>query len=140
MVRTLAPAILLAGFLVLTVGCGKGDPNRAAVSGAVSLDGTPLDEGSILFVPISGAQGAVTGGPIKDGRYQISRNVGATVGWNRVEIRSVRNTGKKIQYAPGTSPSVEVIQRVASQYNTNSTLKIEVHPSDNAADFHVSSK
>jgi hypothetical protein len=126
--------------LLVTPGCSRQDANRAAIRGEVKLDGELLDKGAILFVPIDGAKGAVTGGPIENGQYRISGDVGAAVGWNRVEIRSSRTTGKTIQYAPGTSPSVEVIQRVAPRFNANSTLKTEVKTEENTADFDVASK
>ena len=140
MVRFLLFAVTLTALSTAVTGCSRADGNRAAISGRVTLDGTPIEEGSILFVPVEGAAGNVAGGPIKDGRYKLPPNAGAFVGRNRVEIRSPRTTGRTIQYAPGTAPSQEVIQMVARRFNAESTLKVEVQPGQNSADFAVGSK
>jgi hypothetical protein len=133
--KLLTPCILL---LCLVLGCG--DRTRAPISGTVTLDGQPLEKGSILFVPMDGATGTATGGEIENGHYQLSGKACAAVGWNRVEIRSPKNTGKQIQYAPGTTPSMEVIQLVAPRFNAKSSLKTEIKPEANTADFEVASK
>ena len=53
----LGPALLLS-FLVLA-GCGPGIvEDRGEVRGTVRLDGQPLDEGSIQFVPTGGNTGS----------------------------------------------------------------------------------
>lgn len=137
----LSVMLLLTLFLStgLGAGCRKNDAGRAAIGGEVRLDGKPLEKGSILFVPIDGTKGAATGGPIENGRYQLPRQAGAAVGWNRVEIRATRSTGKMIQYAPGTSPSMEILQLVAPQFNAKSTLKINVQPETNTSNVDVAS-
>jgi hypothetical protein len=142
MIRIPTAVILLVVLAIFTTGCRKSDANRAPIRGEVKLDGQPLEKGSILFVPMDGVKGIVAGGPIENGRYQISSGKGAAVGWNRVEIRSPRNTGKTIQqpYGPGTSSTVEIVQMVAPRFNTKSTLKVEVKPGENTADFDVVSK
>ena len=141
MIRMPRSVILTVVLLVFAIGCGKAEPARAPIGGEIKLDAKSLETGSILFVPMDGANGAVTGGPIENGRYAISQADGAALGWNRVEIRSSRNTGKTIYpYGPGTAPSTETIQMVAPQYNTKSTLKAEVKPGQNKADFEVTSK
>lgn len=140
MIRTPMSTVLLVCISVFTTGCGKGDANRAPIRGEVKLNGQLLEKGSILFVPIDGAKGSVAGGTIENGRYELSLATGAAIGSNRVEIRSSRNTGKSIQYAPGTSPSMEVVQMVAPRFNAESTLKVEVKLDQNTADFDVTSK
>jgi hypothetical protein len=126
--------------LTISTGCGKSDNARAPVHGAVTLDGKPLETGSILFVPAPGVHGAVAGGAIQNGRYELTDKAEAAIGANRVEIRSARSTGKAIQYAPGTAVSREVIQLIPKRYNSESELKVEVKPGPNTADFAVTSK
>lgn len=140
MVRFLLFAVTLTALSTAVTGCSRADANRAAMSGRVTLDGTPIEEGSILFVPVEGAAGNVTGGPIKQGRYELPRHAGAFVGRNRVEIRSPRATGRTIQDAPGTAPSQEVIQTVARRFNAESTLEVDVKPDKNEVDFAVASQ
>lgn len=67
-VRTLV--IALAAGLLTSSGCG-GKP--ASVSGTVSVDGKPLDQGTVGFTPTAGGMRAV--GLIQsDGSYQLKTN------------------------------------------------------------------
>lgn len=80
--------------LVALVGCGPtiNLPPLAAVSGTVTLDGTPLTTGMVQFTPDNskGTQGAASTGAIgPDGRYTLSvadSASGAMVGWHRVSV------------------------------------------------------
>src|SRR5688572_26319207 len=87
--------------LIGIAGCSQSGPERADVSGTVELDGQPIDEGAIQFIPVQGTQGPSAGGVIKDGKYAIPRGNGVVVGKNRVELRSFKYTGKKIQDPTG---------------------------------------
>jgi hypothetical protein len=142
--RCVGPLALCLAILVLAVGCGKRDGSRGAVHGEVTLDGQLLERGSILFVPIDGAKGTVTGGTIEKGRYQISQSDGAALGWNRVEIRAARRTGKMVPTPLARRDSHEMVEEYAAaippRFNSASTLKIEVKLGDNTADFDVASK
>ncbi len=127
--------------LLPTVGCGK--PGRqVTVHGEVTLNGAPLERGSILFAPAEGTSGTVTGCDIKDGHYQISGAKAPAIGWNRVEITATRPTGKMVQdpYGP-PGRMVEIIANaVAARFNSTSTLKLEIKPEDNTANFEVQSE
>jgi hypothetical protein len=127
--------------LLLLAGCDGGGKERGALSGKVNLDGKPLANGSILLTPIQGTHGTATGCPIENGRYELSAAVGPAIGWNRVEIRAVRNTGKMIPkpFAPPGQMIPEQVEAVAPKFNSQSTLKVEVKPGENAADFEVTS-
>ena len=61
-------ALLLSFLLVAALlGCGPGNPlGRKALSGTVTLDGSPLDGGTIEFHPLEG--GVQSGGLIHAGR------------------------------------------------------------------------
>jgi hypothetical protein len=133
---------LFSTVLLLVAGCRDGDANRGAVGGAVKLDGKPVEQGSILFTPIEGAKGAVTGGVIENGRYRLSEAIGPAIGWNRVEIRAMRKTGKNIPkpFAPPGQMAEEQVEAIPPQFNSESRLKVEIKPGDNTADFEVSSR
>jgi hypothetical protein len=136
---TLAPS---AAIVSLLVGCsGDAAANRGALSGAVTIDGKPLEQGSILFTPTDGTKGSSSGGEIKNGRYRISKADGPAIGWNRVEIRATRKTGKMIQkpFAPAGQMVEEQVELIPPQFNSQSELKVEVKPGDNTADFQVTS-
>jgi hypothetical protein len=128
--------------LLIATGCAKTDANRGTITGQVKLDGQPLEQGSILFTPAEGVKGVVTGGEIKDGKYQLTGKAGPSIGSNRVEIRAVRKSGKMVQkpMAPAGEMVEEMAEAVAPQFNSASTLKFDVKAGDNTADFEVKSK
>jgi hypothetical protein len=132
---------LFAVLFLLLAGCDGGHAERGGIHGKVTLDGKPLAQGSILFTPIQGAHGVVTGGEIKDGRYELPAETGPAMGWNRVEIRAARNTGKMIPkpFAPPGQMIPEQVEAVAPQFNSASMLKVEIKPGENTANFEVTS-
>ena len=85
----------------------------------------------------------MSGGQIENGRYQIAGENGPAIGWNRVEIRAVRKTGKMVQKP--LSPLGEMIEEtvdvaIPARFNSASILKVEVKSGDNRADFDVSAR
>jgi hypothetical protein len=139
-IARLAP-VFFPMMLILIAGCGGGSAGRGAIRGAVKLDGKPLAKGSILFEPIQGTRGTVIGGPIEQGRYQFSAAVGPAIGWNRVEIRAMRYTGKMIPkpLAPPGQMIPQQVEAIPPRFNSESVLKVEIKPGDNTADFDVTS-
>jgi hypothetical protein len=66
---------------ILLVGCGEGDGlDRVAVSGKVTLDGRPLAQGSIQFIPKDGDSRAAAHGEVVDGSYSIPASDGPAPG------------------------------------------------------------
>ncbi len=61
-------SILACSLLLLASGCGGG--HGASVSGRVTLDGKPLDTGTVTFHPEGGGPTAY-GGIHSDGSYQV---------------------------------------------------------------------
>ncbi|HEY1188199.1 MAG TPA: hypothetical protein VGE74_11110 [Gemmata sp.] len=110
---------VLVGALVTAAGCGGASgPKKMDVSGSVQLDGQPLAEGDIVFIPEDKTAGA-EGGKIKDGKYKMQ----AREGKNKVEITATRVVpGKKGPM--GTEDLLESI--VPEKYNTKSTLSADV--------------
>jgi hypothetical protein len=132
----------LVALLVVTVGCGG--TNRGAVSGEVTLDGEPVDGGTVTFTPAGGgAADAAAWAKIEGGRYSISAAEGPGVGTSRVEIRWDRKTGKQIPAVPPAPPDTmidETAEAIPPRYNTRSELKAEVKPGDNTFDFELKSE
>lgn len=66
-------APLLAALLtILTSGCGGDGVPTATVSGTANYGGKPVEEGFIQFTPVGG-KGAVSGGPIKGGKFSVEK-------------------------------------------------------------------
>jgi len=125
----------LAATCLCVLGCG-GD--KAEVHGTVSLNGTPIEEGAINFIPVEGTQGPGVGATIHNGEYHIPRAKGVVVGKNRVELRAFRNTGKKVK--DPTQPGALIDERVLAfppEYNDRSTLVREVTRGSNKIDFDI---
>lgn len=134
--RALALAILAAG----APGCGGPPADRFPVAGRVTLDGRPLESGAITFLP-SGA-GPAVGAPIAAGAYRLEAAEGPAPGSYRVEIDSVRPTGRTVRDLDNPAISSEETQNIIPPaFNRQSRVVVEVKPNDeNAFDFDVTSK
>jgi hypothetical protein len=127
--------------MLICAGCGGGRTRQAAIQGEVKLDGKPVERGTIQFLPMQGVEGSIATAEIASGRYQLSGKVSPAVGWNRVEIHALRKTGRAIRRSfPSHGTMEEEVEAVAPRYNTESTLKFEVKPGENTADFQVTSQ
>jgi hypothetical protein len=134
--------VCLVIFAGLLLGCSASGPPRAAVSGTVKLNGQPVEEGSIQFIPIEGTRGPGVGSIIKNGQYQIPQATGVIVGKNRVELRAIKKTGKKIQ--DPTKPQGVLVdqsgQAFPAEYNDDSTLVRDIKADDNIFNFDIEAK
>ncbi|MBM4095503.1 MAG: hypothetical protein FJ261_01865 [Planctomycetes bacterium] len=126
-------AIVLMAAMV-AIGCGSDAPTHP-VKGRVTLDGAPLENGSIRFSPTGEASPA--GGEIKNGEYSLM----APPGESKVEITSTKVIGQRKAYNTPDSPMVDITKEVVPEkYNARSTLKIEVKAGSNSKDFELSTK
>ena len=113
--QTLRYAILLCA--LFTCGCDQPGPKTYRVSGTVSYDGTPVQQGDILFIPENPAL-APEAGKIADGKFQARAKQGTC----RVEITAL-NIGPDTPVIMG-SPVAENF--VAARYNRESELTADV--------------
>src|SRR4051812_18552277 len=94
-----AAGLLLA--LGLTAGCGcAGGAGGGEVSGTVTYDGKPVEQGAIAFYP---ANGPAAGGAITNGQYTVAK---VAVGTAKVRISGVKITGQKKMYDDPNAPVV----------------------------------
>ena len=130
-------AALLAA--LLSTGCGTNDPlNRQAVSGTVTLDGTPLEQGVITFQPE--AQAVTSGGAaIAAGKYAIPRDQGLVEGKYKVLIRASKSTVSLQGGAPGEP--VVAPELIPEEYNSKSDKVVDVTAKGpNTFDFDIVTK
>lgn len=128
-------AIPAACAAVAAPGCG---PGGSPVSGAVSFDDAPVENGTISFVPADG-KGPTFGGVIEAGRYAV---VAPTPGAKVVRVSAVRPTGRTLPPDPlvgETAPVDEIAAYIPEQYNDQSTLTCDVVAGPNKFDFHLKS-
>jgi hypothetical protein len=139
------PTLICFGLAaMLLAGCNRGGLTLAKVSGRVTIDGRPVKEGVILFVP---ERGPGASGPIDDGRYFLTTRTagdGAVVGRHKVYFAPKPPPGDPNVAAHETAapPPPPKSDFPPPRYATpeNSGLSVEVQPGANAADFEVSSK
>lgn len=83
---------LLGCMLMFCASCTKND-GRQSASGQVTIDGQPIEKGSIMFLPLD--SGSIkTGGPIVNGKYDILTEKGPVSGKHRVLCFWEKDTGK----------------------------------------------
>jgi hypothetical protein len=131
----------LLGVIVATwsaSGCFSGKA-KYDVQGQVTLDGHPLEEGSILLVPTDATTGTTTGGQITQGQFRLTGAQAAPPGEYKVEIRATRKSGRMVQKAMGAPGELmpEMIEAVAPRFNTASQLRVVVTSGPTTADFQV---
>ena len=122
-------------------GCGgkatyKG-PQRAAVSGTVSLDDQPVTGGTITFKPLD-AEGRTASAMIQDGRYDIPEEKGPNPGKYRVEITWDKPLGPPNEDNPDAPPP-KSNQVIPAKYNKESTLDRDIESGKNELNFELTS-
>jgi len=136
MLKSVAGVGLLMIALMLQVGCGPSGPDIARVQGTVTMDGKPLPNAIIMFVPVGGRPSVSE--TDANGKYVLEFSggrKGAIPGINRVEI----NTGRLAYEKDGKNyPAVK--ESVPVQYNRLTTLEFNVEAGkNNTADFALKS-
>lgn len=120
---------------VVVGGCG-GNDGLGRVTGRITLDGQPLENAIVKFVPTVEGGSTSFGRTDSNGEYsmEFSRSqVGASLGVNEVVISTAD------QMADDNDQIVNVRERVPARYNANSQLTFDVQPGKNTADFQLES-
>jgi hypothetical protein len=136
--REVAHVVMLVT-LVLS-GCAPKPPARGHFFGKVTADGIPIAKGQIRLFSLSG-DGIGTDAEIIDGQYDIPVSRGPTKGTYRVEIVSLKKTGRRVPDPDSGGEVDEVVNLLPPRYNTQSTLQISYDPSSHEAhDFELRTK
>ena len=120
-------ALLATGMIF---GCGSSGLDTQPVSGKVTFDGQPIQEGRITFRG-TGSDPRAFSAEIKNGEYQME----AAVGKVRVEVIASRPVpGKFDESNPGEKVPVGEMY-IPAKYNSQSELTAEVTSGSNVLDF-----
>jgi hypothetical protein len=122
--------------LILLAGCGRSA--AVTVSGKITLDGTPLDDATISFVPVTGGQRNAGWATVEKGRYAIPESSELGSGSFRVEIRALRAAGEKSNQNDPTLMFAK--EALPAKYNSKSELVTDLKVGANTADFDLKSK
>jgi hypothetical protein len=108
--------------MLLSAGCGGGDGiERVAVSGKVSFEGKPVEDGFISFYPID--SGIQSGARIVDGEYQAVGRGAIPVGKYQVRISWLKEDPSQQVDGMPVPPQVNLLP---AKYDTESELTLDV--------------
>lgn len=128
---------------LVALGCGgpkyPGD-KRFPLSGSVSFDGQPVDLGSLTLKPAGGEAKSVSGGVIRDGKFEIPEAKGPNAGTYRAEIHWLKLTGKRLMDHTTGEMYDERLEALPPKFHKNSELLIEIPATDDVHAFELSSK
>ena len=138
--RTLQSFGLWLCLVACLAGC-ESKVERAAVFGAVSYDGEPVEDGQVAFEPLGA--GEMEFAPITAGKYSLPAEYGLVPGEYIVRITGNRATGKSAQtdaFLQDADSLDIVVQFIPLKYNTSSQLKATIEPAVRVEkDFHLTS-
>jgi hypothetical protein len=135
-VRSVGRIVLFIMALIgLIAGCSN---NQASdVTGTVTVDGEPVEKGSISFIPADGKSNTA-GGDIVNGKY-VATNV--PVGSMKVQIRVPKVTGKKKLYETADSAYRDTFsESLPKKFNDQTELRLDVQPGKNEKNWELSTK
>lgn len=116
------------------IGCGGSGNDYQAVSGVVTFQGKPIQEGAIQFFTL-GDQPVVCGGAmIRDGAYELPRDHGLPPGAYLVRISWPERIPIPEEEQDPMNP-FRTRELIPAKFNTESQLKIDVR-SDQPAQFN----
>lgn len=111
-------ALSVAALLAPLGGC---DNAPHAVEGTVTLDGKPLDEAIVWFVPHEPDR-KKTGGEVKQGAYRLPAEIGLTPGAYRVEFIDNPPPEDPVERLPDAPRR----RNLPGYYSTNSPLTVQM--------------
>ena len=121
--------------VAIVSGC-EGASSVGTINGTVLLDGQPLKEGLVKFVPVDG-KGQTADGTIKDGKFSVKSSIGEM----KVLFSAPKIVGKKKMYDMPDAPSVdEVKELIPDKYNVQTKFKITVKAGKQDENFELTSK
>lgn len=132
-IRTCAVVGGLLSVCVLSSGCGSQNANplnRLPVSGSITLDGNPLDQGLIQFEPMAKGKDAVNASAaVSGGNFAVPAAGGLLPGTYRVAISSKPQAGATSSdpvKAMEEASKPQGAERIPAKYNADTELKAEV--------------
>ena len=135
MFQLLCRLLLCVGVALLFAGCAN-EPPTGMITGEVTMDGQPLEDGRIQFTPLDG-QSQPGGATVAQGKFTAK----VPVTKMKVEINGNKRTGRKIKaYDTPESPLMdEIVELVPPKYNINSDVTLDVKPGPQEVKYELKS-
>jgi hypothetical protein len=126
------------------LGCGEGGPTLGKVTGKVTLDGKPVPDVAVTFMPTEGGSGS--GITDASGNYELthSNGKGTPIGKNKVAVTTVnkpQSAAIDLSQIPSDSPeyakaaaaassageyNVKFTEPIPAKYNTKTELQFDI--------------
>jgi hypothetical protein len=128
---------LVCTVLLMAAGCGS---SATPAKGRVTLDGQPLDEAIVIFIPLQAGR-KKTGAAINKGTYILAMQNGLTPGEYRVEIVDNPPLNTPGLHGPEGAATLAKRRLLPYRYANDSPLTIEVpsSPTEYNFDFELTS-
>jgi hypothetical protein len=124
---------ILALMLLALIGCGQA---TSSVSGVVTVDDAPLENGVISFAPTDG-EGVAVVATISSGKYSAQMSTGK----KQVQISAPTVVGKRKEYDHPDAPEVEITEELLPErFNSQSELTYDALPGQQTQNWNVVSK
>jgi hypothetical protein len=120
--------LFMAAVILVNAGCARG-PSQVPVSGTITFDGAPVQDGQIAFEPKG--EGKMQFGVITDGKYRIPAEFGLVPGDYLVRITASRSTGQKAETNAFVTEEDGLVvneQFLPPKYNSASQLNVTIEP------------
>jgi len=128
LVIRLATVLVVLGLAsgLVTGGCGDDSHGRHAISGMVTVDGTPLAAGNISFQPMEG-QASSGGSVISAGKFLVPSGGGLLTGKYRVVVHApLPGTGGQASAGAPGEPPMPPSEMIPADWNKASEHFIDV--------------
>jgi hypothetical protein len=128
--------LLLTVAFAFCLGCGESYPS-GTLEGQVTVDGQPLEIGTIHFTPMDGGGAPTIEAQIgTDGRYRAEH---VSVGRNRAVFHAIKETGKMLRDRDMNIDYAETKSLIAPKFHLEG-IEIDVVSGTTAQDFELTSK
>ena len=116
-------ALALAVCCVAFVGCKPSD-GLVPIKGTVTLDGEPIEKGTVNFAPKGGAPGTAAGGPIVNGKYEARVSPGkmAVTIYAQKAIPKENPTPEEVE----RGITEDIVDIIPAKYNRASILEADI--------------
>ncbi len=128
--------IVFAALLSFCQGCGSSYPS-GTLEGQVTVDGQPLELGTIHFTPLDGGGAPTIEAQIgTNGRYRAEQ---VSVGKNRAVFHAIKETGKMLRDRDMNIDYPETVSLLAPKFHLQG-IEVDVASGTTVQDFELTSK
>ncbi|MDB5391702.1 MAG: hypothetical protein JWM11_7348 [Planctomycetaceae bacterium] len=122
--------LLLSAAVLCFAGCSERGPERVGMSGEVTYNGDPIEDGEISFLPDVGTDAPPTSTTIVEGKYELPAKWALVPGTYKVSVNSYKVSlndgnlpGSTLDRPPPPSGIVVKEQLLPEKFNTKSTIE-----------------